>query len=143
MRVVIDTNVFVSSFFGGNPRKVIDYWFSGALTLCLSKPILKEYLDVLDRFEFDDDTLLMKLMAFIERNTNIIFVENPPEELWINDDPEDNKFIACAIALNAQYIISGDSHLLGAREIGDIGIHSPSEVLKLLAKKGSTLVDSP
>ncbi len=47
MRAVIDTNVFVSSFFGGIPLKVIEYWFSGRLTLCVSKPVLKEYFDVL------------------------------------------------------------------------------------------------
>ncbi|MFH1025416.1 MAG: PIN domain-containing protein, partial [Nitrospirota bacterium] len=35
MRVVIDTNVFVSSLFGGNPRKVIDLWKEEKITLCL------------------------------------------------------------------------------------------------------------
>lgn len=135
MRVVIDTNVFVSSFFGGNPRRVIDYWFSGSLTLCLSKPILEEYFDVLGRFEFDDNTLLMKLMSFIEKNVNILFVENPEEDQWITDDPEDNKFIACAIALKANFIVSGDSHLTRAKKAGNIKIITPSEILPLLSGK--------
>ncbi len=60
MRAIIDTNVFVSSFFGGIPLKVIEYWFSGRLTLCVSKPILKEYFEVLSRFEFDDNSLLLQ-----------------------------------------------------------------------------------
>jgi putative PIN family toxin of toxin-antitoxin system len=136
MRVVIDTNVFVSSFFGGNPRKVIDYWFSGRLTLCLSKPILEEYFDVLSRFDFDDDTLLMKLMSSIERNANILFVENPEEDQWIIDDPKDDKFIACAIALKTNYIVSGDSHLTKAKQIGNVKILTPSEILALLSRKG-------
>ncbi|MEW6201083.1 MAG: putative toxin-antitoxin system toxin component, PIN family, partial [bacterium] len=42
MKVVIDTNVFVSSFFGGNPRRIIDLWSKGKITLCLSKDILDE-----------------------------------------------------------------------------------------------------
>lgn len=46
---VVDTNVFVSSFFGGNPRKVIDLWKTGELTLCLSTPIVDEYVAVLRR----------------------------------------------------------------------------------------------
>ena len=50
IKVVIDTNVFVSSFFGGNPRKVIDLWKSGQIVLCLSKDIVGEYIDVLQRF---------------------------------------------------------------------------------------------
>lgn len=135
MRVVIDTNVFVSSFFGGNPRKVIDYWFSGRLTLCVSKPILEEYFDVLGRFELDDNALLMKLMSLIERSANILFVENPKENQWIKDDPKDNKFIACAIALKADYIISGDSHLIRAKKAGNVKILTPSEILSLISAK--------
>jgi hypothetical protein len=133
MRVVIDTNVFVSSFFGGNPRKVIDYWFSGALTLCLSKQILEEYFDVLGRFDFDDDTLLIKFMSSIEKSSDILFIDNPEEEQWITDDPKDNKFIACAIALKAAYIVSGDSHLTSRKKIGNIKILTPSEMLKLIS----------
>lgn len=41
MRVVVDTNIFVSSFFGGKPRKIIDLWKIGEITLCVSSPILK------------------------------------------------------------------------------------------------------
>lgn len=133
MRVVIDTNVFVSSFFGGNPRKVIDKWFSGSLTLCASSPILKEYFEVIGRFQFEDDTLLLRLMAAVEKSSNLLFVENPKEEQWITDDPADNKFIACAIALKAMYIVSGDSHLTRTAKIGNIKILTPSEFLKLIA----------
>jgi putative PIN family toxin of toxin-antitoxin system len=132
MRAVIDTNIFVSSFFGGKPRKVIDHWFSGGLTLCVSGPILMEYFDVLGRFQFEDDTLLLKLMTAVEKRYNILFVENPEEEQWITEDPADNKFIACAIALEAIDIVSGDSHLTAKGKIGDIEILTPSEMLKLM-----------
>jgi uncharacterized protein len=39
MRVVVGTNIFVSSFLGGNPRKIIDLWEKGEITLCLSKDV--------------------------------------------------------------------------------------------------------
>ena len=68
MRAVIDTNVFVSSFFGGIPLRVIEHWFSGRLTLCVSMPILKEYFDVVSRFEFGDNSLLYRLMSAFEKN---------------------------------------------------------------------------
>jgi len=132
MRVVIDTNVFISSFFGGNPRKVIDHWLSGKLTLCVSRPILKEYFDVLSRFEFDDKSLLFKLMSSFEKSFNILFVDNPKEHEWIKDDPADNKFIACAISLKAEYIISGDIHLTTATRIGKTKIVTPSDMIKLI-----------
>ena len=132
MRAVIDTNVFVSSFFGGLPLKVIEYWFSGRLTLCVSKPVLKEYFDVLGRFEFDDKALLYRLMSAFERNFNLLFVNNPREQMWIKEDPADNKFIACAIALKAQYIVSGDAHLKKLKNIENIKIVSPAEMQNLL-----------
>ena len=44
MRVVVDTNVFVSSFFGGIHRKIADLWKKGRIILCLSKPIVEEYV---------------------------------------------------------------------------------------------------
>jgi putative PIN family toxin of toxin-antitoxin system len=55
IRVVVDTNVFISSFFGGNPRKIIDHWKSGEITLCLSKPIIDEYIEVLRRLELQNE----------------------------------------------------------------------------------------
>lgn len=132
MRAIIDTNVFVSSFFGGIPLKVIEYWFSGRLTLCVSKPILKEYFEVLSRFEFEDNSLLYRLMSAFERNFNLLFVNNPKEQLWIKEDPADNKFIACAIALKADYIVSGDSHLKKLKSIGNVKIVSPAEMIEFL-----------
>ncbi|MBI5675165.1 MAG: putative toxin-antitoxin system toxin component, PIN family [Nitrospirae bacterium] len=132
MRAAVDTNVFVSSFFGGIPLKVIENWFSGRLTLCVSKPVLKEYFDVLSRFEFEDESLLYRLMSAFEKNFNLVFVNNPKEELWVKEDPADNKFIACAIALKAEYIVSGDIHLKKLKNIGKIKIVSPAKMLDLL-----------
>ncbi len=132
MRVVIDTNVFVSSFFGGKPRKIIDKWFSGELVLCLSLPILREYFDVLERFDFDEKGLLFKLMSMFEKQHNLLFLANPREKQWVEDDPADNKFIACAIAFEAEYIISGDKHLRHLGKIGPVRIVSPDEMLKIV-----------
>jgi putative PIN family toxin of toxin-antitoxin system len=132
MRVVIDTNVFISSFFGGNLRRVIEHWLSGKLTLCVSKPILKEYFDVLSCFKFDGKSLLFRLMSAFEKSYNILFVDNPKEQEWIKDDPADNKFIACAIALKAEYIVSGDVHLIQAKSIGKIKVVTSSEMIKLI-----------
>ena len=132
MRAAIDTNVFVSSFFGGVPLKVVEYWFSGGLTLCVSKPVLKEYFDVLSRFEFEDESFLYRLKSAFEKNFNLVFVNNPKEQLWVKEDPADNKFLACAIALKAEYIVSGDAHLKKLKNIGKIKIVSPAEMLDLL-----------
>ena len=132
MRVVVDTNVFVSSFFGGIPRQIVDHWFSGELILCISRPILKEYFDVLSRFQFDGEVLLGSLITAFEKGSNILFVDNPKEQNWIEDDPADNKFIACALSLHAEYIVSGDLHLNKAGKIGNVKIVRPREMLSLI-----------
>jgi len=132
VKVVIDTNVFVSSFFGGNPRRIIDHWFSGNLILCVSRPILKEYFDVLGRFQFDREDLLKRLLNSFQEGLNTLFVDAPKEQNWIEDDPEDNRFIACAISLHAEYIVSGDPHLKRMGRVGGVEIVAPREMLKLL-----------
>ena len=132
MRVVIDTNVFVSSFFGGVPRRIIDHWFSGKIILCVSRPILKEYFDVLGRFQFDREDLFERLVNSFQKGLNTLFVDAPKEQNWIADDPEDNKFISCAISLRAEYIVSGDPHLKRMGRVGGVEIVAPREMLKLL-----------
>ncbi len=132
MRVVIDTNVFVSSFFGGIPRRIVDHWFSGKLILCVTRPILKEYFEVLARYQLNREDLFKRLVAAFEKGPNILFVDNPKEQNWIEDDPGDNKFIACALSLHAEYIVSGDSHLKEASEIEGVKILSPREMLRLI-----------
>ena len=132
MRVVIDTNVFVSSFFGGIPLRIVDYWFSGKLILCVSRPILREYFEVLGRFQFDRQDLFRKLATAFEKGPNILFVDTPKEENWIEDDPGDNKFIACALSLHAETIVSGDSHLKEVAEIGGVKIVPPRKMPGLI-----------
>jgi putative PIN family toxin of toxin-antitoxin system len=129
MRVVIDTNVFVSSFYGGKPRQVVELWFKGEIKLCLSKPIILEYVDVLRRFEFRDEKLLLRLLALFEKGYHTFFVSSPEEDNWVPVDPADNKFIACAVTTKADFIISGDAHLLKKSSWQGIGVVTPSKFL--------------
>jgi hypothetical protein len=131
MKVVIDTNIFVSSFFGGNPKKIIDLWKKGVITLCLSKYILAEYLDVLERMGLER-SLLMELLALFSKGQNILFAANPPTLSVVLDDPDDNIFIECAAALDATYIISGDKDLLRVGSYKDIIITTPLNFLDIL-----------
>jgi putative PIN family toxin of toxin-antitoxin system len=111
MKAVIDTNVFISSFFGGKPRETIGLWRSGRITLCLSKAILDEYLEVMERLKLDRE-LLAELMDLFSRGYNLLFTQDTQPVRVVRDDPDDDKFIECALALGADYIISGDGHLL-------------------------------
>lgn len=130
MRVVIDTNIFVSSFFGGNPRKIIDLWKSEEITLCLSGAILDEYIDVLRRIGLREEDELAELLALFSRGFNIVFTTKTPKIPLIKNDPDDDKFIECAVALKAHAVITGDRELLAIKEYMGIGIFTPQKFLE-------------
>ena len=127
-KVVIDTNVFISSFFGGIPRKIIDLWKEGKITLCLSQGIVGEYVEVLKRLGVDDDEI-RKLTSLFAENYHAVFTAETPKLSVVHDDPDDNKFIECAVALNCKIIISGDKHLRSIKKYIDINIFSPREFM--------------
>ena len=130
MKVVIDTNVFVSSFFGGNPRKIIDLWKDGRITLCLSGAILDEYTDVLQRIGLEDEQELEELLTLFSRGFNILFTTKTPSLKLVRNDPDDNKFVECAVALKAGVIISGDKGLLALKGYMGIKIVTPQKFLE-------------
>lgn len=133
MKAVVDTNIFISALFnpGGPPRKVVENWKKGKLILCLSQEILEEYIEVLERFDFTEETELKTLLRLFGKRINTVFVSSLPDISVVDADPEDNKFIACAVAAAAQYIISGDKHLRTLKKYKKIKIISPSEFVKL------------
>ncbi len=129
MKVVIDTNVFVSSFFGGNPWKIIDLWKKEKITLCLSHAVLDEYIDVLGRIGMKDEAELEELLALFSKGFNILFTTKTPKIKIVENDPDDDKFIECAVALKADTVISGDRAVLAIKEYMGIKILTPQQFL--------------
>src|SRR3990167_3574405 len=130
MRVVVDTNVFVSSFFGGNPRKIIDLWWKEKITLCLSGDILEEYAEVLKRIGLEDEDELGELLTLFSKGFNIVFTARTAKIDAVKGDPDDNKFIECAVALKAKVIITGDKILAALKEYAGIKILTPAQFLR-------------
>ena len=130
MKVVIDTNIFVSSFFGGNPRRIIDLWKTEKVTLCLSKEILDEYIEVLQRIGLQDEDGLGELLSLFKRGFNMLFTTNTPKVKVVKDDPDDDKFIECAMALKAEAIVTGDKAIEAVGEYMGIKILTPQRFLK-------------
>jgi len=137
MRVVIDTNVFVSSFFNpkGNPKKIIDLWKSEKLILCITQEILQEYIEVLIRLGLSDEPELEELLNLFKKKINIVFSNSTPKIEMIKDDPDDNKFLECATSAKAGYIISGDKHLLNLKIFQNIKIITPLNFLNQYKNK--------
>jgi len=129
MRVVVDTNVFFSSFYGGNPRKVIDLWRTGEITLCLSAPVLDEYLEVLDR-AFSGEPERDEIAALLLQGFQSVFTAKPVQLRISKLDPDDVKFIECAVSLQADWIVTGDRGLLRIGRYGRIRIAKPAEFVR-------------
>jgi putative PIN family toxin of toxin-antitoxin system len=129
IKVVVDTNVFVSSFFGGKPRKIVALWKSGQVILCLSKPIIEEYVAVLERFGLQNEAELGELLSLFAQGHHTVFSARTPQLHVVEEDPDDNKFIECAVALKADFVISGDKSLLGIRDYMGIRIVTPKDFL--------------
>lgn len=128
MRVVIDTNIFVSSFFGGKPRQIVDLWKEGRFTLCLSSAILDEYMAVLQRTRLDRNEL-RELLEFFGRGWNTVFTATISPLRVVKEDPDDDKFIECAVALKAGIVVTGDKALLSVGRYQHVRIITPSVFL--------------
>jgi len=129
IKVVVDTNVFISSFFGGNPKKIIEMWQSGDITLCISKPIIDEYTAVLRRLGLQNEQELDELLSLFANGFHALFTGKTPELHVVTEDPDDNKFIECAVALKAEFIISEDKAVTAIQDYMGIRIVNPRDFL--------------
>ena len=109
MRIVLDTNCLIQSI---SPKSAYhDIWLSvlnGKNTLCVSNEILEEYAEILNRLA-GETTANLVLNAIIECR-NVMFFTPYYRFNLISADPDDNKFVDCAIQANAHYIVTNDHH---------------------------------
>ena len=133
-KVVVDTNIFVSAHLvaKGNPAKVINCWVEDKYTIILSTPIIEEIAKVLHRKGITIDRIERLLFLICQK---AIMAPTKEKISVIKDDPNDNKFLECAVYSKADYIISGDKHLLDLEEYEGIKILTPKEFLEVLEKK--------
>ncbi len=132
-RVVFDTNVIISSLWGGYPRKVIDIWQGDRIAAITTLEILAEYMNVSKRFNLDPEVEEEFLLLFSDPQKTF-FVKPASSVNIIGDDPADNKFLSGAVAGNAGYIISGDKHLLVLGQYKKIKILTPKDFVLMNSK---------
>lgn len=141
MRVVLDTNVIVSRviFDKGAPARILKLGRAGAFTLLISEPILAEYRralsykDVRARHCFSVQDVAREIRSLRE---SAVTVQATEHVRVVRDDPKDDIFLECALAGGADYIVSGDSHLLALREFRGVRILSPAVFLAVLEYEG-------
>ena len=131
MKIVLDTNVLISGiFWKGPPCGVVSLWAENKIQLLITKTIFKEYLKILQKID-KTGLFVNKWIIMITKNSIMV----PDKELTtICRDPEDNKFLNCALVCNADYLISGDGDLLILKKIGSTKIVTSVQFLRYLNK---------
>lgn len=129
MKVVLDTNVFISGvFFGGAPYLVLQAWRNDKIQVILSLEIMAEYRRIGEIFAQDHPGIdITKMLDFVYQNAVIYDVPLLPER--VSKDPDDEKFLACSLVSGSKLIVSGDRHLLKVSGYHEIEVLKPREFL--------------
>lgn len=127
MKLVVDTNVFISGvFFSGPPHQILNAWRRGQITLVLSPEILSEYQatgdELANKFTEVDLNPWLELAA-----TLAVVVRAPSLPEQVCTDPDDDKFLACALASGTTLVTSGDKALLATSGFKGITVLTPRQ----------------
>jgi putative PIN family toxin of toxin-antitoxin system len=125
LKIVLDTNVFISGvFFKGPPYQILRAWREGRIRFLMSEEIFLEYQRVGEHLassfpKVDLEPFLELLVIDAE------FIIPKKLQTPVCEDPDDDKFIACALAGKSNIIISGDKHLLRVSGYKGINVLRP------------------
>ena len=136
MRILIDTNILISGlFFGGIPRKILSE-LDENFSICVNEKIVAEYNAQIDKKISNPKYHLNEVLR--EKFFNSVQSFEMISDIKICRDPDDDKFINCAIDAKAIYIVSGDKDLLTIREYNDIQILTAREFFDLYLQNERT-----
>ena len=129
MKVVLDTNVFVSgAFFSGPPFQILQAWRDGKIQLVISPEILYEYRRVGEILAEEYLTIDLEPILEYAIHHAVVF-SAPPLPERVCDDADDDKFLACALASGSNLVVSGDKHLLKVSGYQNIEVLKPRDFL--------------
>jgi putative PIN family toxin of toxin-antitoxin system len=129
LRVVLDTNVVVSALLkeSGLERYVLDLVMNGKMALVVSAEILAEYDEVLRRPKFHlPSPLLAEFLRQLRERSRLV---RPRKRLHVSLDPDDDKFLECALARRARFLVTGNQRHFPATH-GSIRIVNAREILE-------------
>ncbi len=109
MRIVLDTNVLLVSISSKSRyRPIFDFFLNEEFELCVSTDILLEYEEIIGAHM--GENLAEYLLQLIENAPNVRWITKHFKWNLITADEDDNKFVDCAIAFNAKFLVSDDRH---------------------------------
>jgi putative PIN family toxin of toxin-antitoxin system len=131
LRVVFDTNIFISAFVipGGKAEEVYLHVLRGDFDLYSSVAILTETAQKLrDKFGWPENQIVRLLKAISKVAT---VIKSGPHLHVLADEP-DNRILECAVEAAAEFIVTGDKHLLSLKNFQDVRIITLSKFLEIL-----------
>jgi putative PIN family toxin of toxin-antitoxin system len=142
-RAVVDTHVLVSGVIAphGAPRRILEAWHADQFTLVTSEPIVAEVARVLrdprirDRYSLTEDDV-----ATVVDSLRTDKVVAGLYEVQRSVDPADDMFLACALEGLAEYVVSGDRHVLEIGSYHDVLIVTPRHFAALLAAENGSVL---
>lgn len=124
VRVVFDTNVYISAFIypEGLPFRIWQQAVKGRFILLVSPPIMRETAKVLRRFQWQEDEIIrhLKLVAKVAQIVAPMIAVHA-----VSEDETDNRILECAVAGEADLVVSGDQHLRRLKSFEGISIVRP------------------
>lgn len=135
MRIVIDTNVWVSGLLWRGPAwSLLRLVEAGRVQLCAAPAMLTELVEVLsyERLQARLAQLGLTpadLLGYAASHTVLLEVPGSTEAPLVAADPDDDVFLHCAVTARASYVVSGDAHLLALAEYDGVPIVTIHEFL--------------
>ncbi|MCL4869203.1 MAG: putative toxin-antitoxin system toxin component, PIN family [Anaerolineae bacterium] len=137
LKIVLDTNVLVSGIIvaRGSPAYILDRLYEGKWQLITSPLLLTEFSEVIVRPHIARKypQVIRNAEALLDFfRAHATMVVGKPVNTYVNDDPDDDAVVACAIDGQANYIVSGDPHLVSLQQVKGIPILTPRQFQELL-----------
>ena len=138
-RLVLDTNVLISGMIveGGTPAALLRAWLDHQFVMVTSPAIIAEFVNVAQRSHLrkygltdaraEEMAFLLWAKALVTPGTRTVEV--------VEADPDDDKFLVCALEGEAEYIVSGDTHLLNLGHHRGVQIVTAAEMLRLIEER--------
>jgi hypothetical protein len=132
LKVVLDANIYISSIFWklGNPHKIVEKALDKKFEAFTTLEILQDVEKVMRRDFQEPEEMIKRQINLILTYTKIVV----PKDVGniIKEDPNDDMILRCSARIDADYIVSGDKHLLNLKEFRNTKIVSPKEFMDLM-----------
>jgi uncharacterized protein len=130
IKVVLDTNVLISGLiFTGRANRIVDLWKKGSVIPVLSRETFLEFRTALSypKFALSKEEIQTIIEKEVLPYFKVVEISDPVSGVY--RDPDDDKFLSCAVSASAEFIVSGDEDLLAIKEYRSVKVLGVAEFL--------------